>query len=48
MGFNCVVKVPHKANVTIMAFGRGNQIIPWQGVYFLTNTVSQNDGKIML
>ena len=30
-----------KASVTIMAFGRENQSIPWQGVYFFTNTVLQ-------
>ena len=47
MGFNCVVKKYHiKASVTIMAFGRGNQIIPWQGVYVFTNTVLQNDRNI--
>ena len=28
-----------KASVKLMTFVRENQIIPWQGVYFFTNTV---------
>ena len=28
-----------------MAFGRENQIIPWQGVYFFINTVLQKSYK---
>ena len=33
-----------KASVNLMTFDnvRENQIIPWQGVYFFTNTVLQN------
>ena len=34
-----------KVSVTIMAFGRENQIVPWQGVYFFTNTVLQKSQK---
>ena len=30
-----------KASVKFMTFVRENQIIPWQGVYFFTNTVLQ-------
>jgi len=29
-----------------MTFARENQIIPWQGVYFFTNTVLQNHRNI--
>ena len=29
-----------------MTFVRENQIIPWQGVYFFTNTVLQNHRNI--
>ena len=38
-----IVKLnPHiKASVKLMTFDRKNQIIPWQGVYFFTNTVLQ-------
>ena len=28
-----------------MAFGRGNQTTPWQGVHFFTNTVLQKSLK---
>ena len=28
-----------KASVKLVTFDRENQIIPWQGVYFFTNTV---------
>ena len=28
-----------KASVKLIEFVRENQIIPWQGVYFFTNTV---------
>ena len=31
-----------KASIKVMAFYRKNKIIPWQGVYFFTNTVLQN------
>ena len=31
--------LPHKASVKLIEFVRENQIIPWQGVYFFTNTV---------
>ena len=31
-----------KASVKLVTFDRENQIIPWQGVYFFTNTVLQN------
>ena len=34
------------ASVKIMTFVRENQIIPWQGVYFFTNTVLQNHRNI--
>ena len=37
---------PHKASVKLMTFVRENQIIPWQGVYFFTNTVLQNHRNI--
>ena len=30
-----------KASVKLVTFDRENQIIPWQGVYFFTNTVLQ-------
>ena len=30
-----------KASVKLVIFDRENQIIPWQGVYFFTNTVLQ-------
>ena len=30
-----------KASVKLIEFVRENQIIPWQGVYFFTNTVLQ-------
>ena len=30
-----------KASVKLVTFGREKQIIPWQGVYFFTNTVLQ-------
>ena len=35
-----------KASVKLMTFARENQIIPWQGVYFFTNTVLQNHSNI--
>ena len=35
-----------KASVKLMTFVRENQIIPWQGVYFFTNTVLQNHRNI--
>ena len=40
-GINCVVKLPHhmKAGVKFAHFVGGNQIIPWQGVYFFSNTI---------
>ena len=34
-----------KASVKLMTFDRENQIIPWQGVYFFTNTVLQKTQK---
>ena len=34
-----------KASVKLMTFDRKNQIIPWQGVYFFTNTVLQKSQK---
>ena len=34
-----------KASVKLMTFVRENQIIPWQGVYFFTNTVLQKSQK---
>ena len=30
-----------KLDVKLVTFDRENQITPWQGVYFFTNTVSQ-------
>ena len=35
-----------KASVKLTTFVRENQIIPWQGVYFFTNTVLQNHRNI--
>ena len=35
-----------KASVKLIEFVRENQIIPWQGVYFFTNTVLQNHRNI--
>ena len=35
-----------KASVKLREFVRENQIIPWQGVYFFTNTVLQNHRNI--
>ena len=35
------LKFPIKASVTILTFGRGTRIIPWQGVYFFTNAILQ-------
>ena len=32
-----------KASVKLTTFVREIQIIPWQGVYFFTNTVLQNN-----
>ena len=34
-----------KASVKLIEFVRENQIIPWQGVYFFTNTVLQKSQK---
>ena len=34
-----------KASVKLVIFDRENQIIPWQGVYFFTNTVLQKSQK---
>ena len=34
-----------KASVKLTTFVRENQIIPWQGVYFFTNTVLQKSPK---
>ena len=43
----CSFKNYHiKASVKLMTFVRENQIIPWQGVYFFTNTVLQNHRNI--
>ena len=43
-----IVQLNHhiKASVKLLTFVRENQIIPWQGVYFLTNTVLQNHRNI--
>ena len=34
-----------KASVKLVTFDRENQIIPWQGVYFFTNTVLKKSQK---
>ena len=34
-----------KASVKLVIFDRENQIIPWQGVYFFTNTVLKKSQK---
>ena len=36
-----IVNYHIKASVKLVTFDRENQIIPWQGVYFFTNTVLQ-------
>ena len=38
---NVLLNYHIKASIKLMTFDRKNEIIPWQGVYFFTNTVLQ-------